>query len=392
MARRPVWLGAPSGRWWCPRAPAGCGAGDPAIPSDAERGHGRRSTPAEFDFALAATAVEGEAGPVGFRMQGPFSVDQDRESPTSTSATRASWATANRSPDRVRRERRPSWFHDGARTRCRRSRPASSGSARATVASPTSGVAGWLEDPVVEERRTAAAGHRPGGRRRPPVRPGADQRPGHRLRHHRRHLDGDSARRDSPPRPAQRIRRRARPGDLPRNLRAVVDFGRRTASRAPAALGPYASPPACEVTLAVQPSSTEPAVRRHEVRPRFLVRRFRRSRTDFPSFLWSRSCDMRRFATTKPSDTWQAKVPSGREPQASRCRTAVETVPYLVTLGQMPLCVGPEPAEHRGRPGARCDHRVGRRAPLALLARGAAAQLPVCRMPGISAARGCRLA
>src|SRR5882724_379338 len=48
--------------------------------------------------------------------------------------------------------------------------------------------------------------------------------------------------------------------------------------------------------------------------------------------------------------------------------------------------------EHRGGSGARCDRRVGRRPRVALRARGAAAQLPVCRMPGVAPARRCHLA
>jgi len=231
---------------------AGCGAGDPGPLSDAERAMAELDA-GRIDFALAATAGGGEAGPVGFRMEGPFSLDQDREFPAFDLRYTSLLGDGERVIQIVSDGNAVHVVHDGARTAVPPQQARLLRLGKGDGGFTDLGVAGWLEDPVVEERAD--------GSRRVTGRVNAADLLSDLVRISGQAtgsgaigaLDGDSARRlGRLVRQSEFVAELDR-RDLPRDLRAVVDFGGRLPDELRAALGPYASP-RLEVTVAVQPA------------------------------------------------------------------------------------------------------------------------------------------
>jgi hypothetical protein len=232
---------------------AGCGAGDPGPLADAERAMAELDA-GHIDFALSARTGAGEpARPVGFRMQGPFSVEEGQEFPTFDLRYTNLLGGDQSVVQIVSDGTAVSVLHDGARTPVppQQARLLRLGSGDGGFTDL--GVSGWLEDPVVEER--ADGSRRVTGRvdaadllsdlvRISGQATGSDAIGG---------LDSDSARR------LGKLVRRSEfvaeldAGHLPRDLRAVVDFGGQLPDALRSALGPYASP-RLEVTLAVRPA------------------------------------------------------------------------------------------------------------------------------------------
>ncbi|HET9769757.1 MAG TPA: hypothetical protein VFS16_02620 [Acidimicrobiia bacterium] len=236
-------------------ASAGCGGGDANPLSDAEQAMASLDS-GRIDLTLAATAPSGSgaARPVGFRMEGPFAIEAGRDYPTLD----VRYTTLLGDDEHVTRVVSDGTsvdvIHDGYRTElpaedARRLRLGRGGDGFADL-----GVAGWVEDPTIVERPDGTrlvtgtvdvadllsdlariSGQTGGGGN-------VDA------------LDGDSS---------ERIRGLVRHseftaeldrGDLPRSLRAVVDFGLRPAAELKSALGAYAAP-RLEVSLAVEPAA-----------------------------------------------------------------------------------------------------------------------------------------
>ena len=247
-------------RWWrglvagaFVLALAGCGGADPGPLADAERAMAELDA-GHLDFALTARTGDGEpTRPVGFRMQGPFSVKEDREFPTFDLRCTNLLGGDQSVVQIVSDGNAVHVLHDGARTPVppQQARLLRLGSGDGGFTDL--GVAGWLEDPVVEER--ADGSRRVTGRvdaadllsdlvRISGQATGSDAIAG---------LDSDSARRLGKLVRQSEFAAELDPGHLPRDLRAVVDFGGQLPAELRTALGPYASP-RLEVTLTVRPA------------------------------------------------------------------------------------------------------------------------------------------
>lgn len=233
---------------------AACGYGDTAPLADTDRAVAALDA-GRIDLTLAATttADANAAKPVGFRIQGPFAIEQGRDYPTLDLRYTTLLGTDERVTRVVSDGHTVHVIHDGVRTEVppRESQGLRLGSGKGGFTDL--GLAGWVENPVVVDRpddtrlvtgtvdvadllsdlarisgQVAGAGD-------------AEE------------LAGDAAR---------RVRRLVRHSEftaevdragLPRNLRAVVEFGGDLPPELRAALGPYASP-RLEVTLSVGPA------------------------------------------------------------------------------------------------------------------------------------------
>lgn len=254
MRNRSLFLGGIAALLTVTVASVACGR-DGANPlSDTDRAIAELDA-GRIDLSLAATATGGAAGPVGFRMQGPFAIEDGGKYPTLDMRYTAVLGDEERVTQVFSDGQAVHVVQDGARTtvppaQARFLRLGKSGGGFTDL-----GVAGWVDDPAVVERPDGARvvtgtvhvadllsdlarisgqiGGLDAGK-----------------------LDGDRGRR------LQRLVRHSDftaeldPAGLPRNLRAVVDFGRDLPAELRSALGPYASP-RLEVTLAVEPASTD---------------------------------------------------------------------------------------------------------------------------------------
>jgi len=237
-------------------ASVACGRGSANPLSDAERAMAVIDA-GRIDLSLTATATAAgkgaDAGPVGFRMQGPFAINGGGKYPTLDMRYTTFLGDAERVTQVVSDGEAVHVIEDGARSavppeQARLLRLGKTGDGFTDL-----GVAGWVDDATVVER--------PDGTRlitgtvdvadvlsdlaRISGQTGGLGAVGP--------LDGDGGRR------LQRLVRHSDftaeldRADLPRTLRAVVEFDRELPAELRAALGPYASP-RLEITLAVEPA------------------------------------------------------------------------------------------------------------------------------------------
>lgn len=252
MARRHLRLGASVGLLVVAAALAGCGRAhaDPLSRTEAamaalDAGH--------IEFALSATADSDARRLVGFRMRGPFAIEEDRRYPTIDMRYTTLLGDSERDLRIVSDGHAIHLVQDGARTEVSAEQARFLRLGKGDRGFTDLGVSGWVEDAAVMERHDGSrlvTGTIDVGDLLSDLARISGQAAGATTGDT---LDGDSARR------LQRLVRSSeftaeldRAG-LPRNLRAVVDFGRDLPPELRAALGPYASP-RLEVTLAVQPT------------------------------------------------------------------------------------------------------------------------------------------
>jgi hypothetical protein len=235
-------------------ASAGCGGGDANPLSGAEQAMASLDA-GRIDLTVAATAASGSGGarPVGFRMEGPFAIEAGADYPTLDVRYTTLLGESEHVTRVVSDGTSVHVINDGYRTEL----PADD--ARLLQLGRTGGgfadlgVAGWVQDPTIVERPDGTrhvtgtvdvadllsdlariSGQTGGGL-------GALA------------LDGESS---------ERLGRLVRQSeftaeldrsDLPRSLRAVVDFGLEPTAELKDALGAYAAP-RLEVSLAVDPA------------------------------------------------------------------------------------------------------------------------------------------
>ncbi|HKY75280.1 MAG TPA: hypothetical protein VJS45_04010 [Acidimicrobiia bacterium] len=229
-----------------------CGRAGANPLSDTERAMAKLDA-GRIDLSLAAKAAGGaHARPVGFRMQGTFAIEDGAKYPTLDMRYTSFLGDEERVTQIVSDGQAVHVIHDGARTtvppaQARFLRIGKTGRGFSDL-----GFAGWVENPAVVERpddtRTVTGTvdvadlfsdlARISGQIA-----GLDVDK----------LDGEGGRR------LQRLVRHSEftaeldPAGLPRNMRALVDFGRDVPAELRSALGPYASP-RLEVTLSVEPA------------------------------------------------------------------------------------------------------------------------------------------
>jgi hypothetical protein len=205
-----------------------------------------------IDLSLTATATGGAAGPVGFRMQGPFAIKDGGKYPTLDMRYTSFLGGEEQVTQVISDGQAVHVVQDGARTtvppaQARFLRLGKTGRGFTDL-----GVAGWVDDPAVVDRPDGArmiTGTVDVADLLSDLARVSGQIGGLDVDE----LDGDRGRR------LQRLVRHSDftaeldPAGLPRSLRAVVDFGRDLPAELRRALGPYASP-RLEVTLAVEPA------------------------------------------------------------------------------------------------------------------------------------------
>ena len=233
---------------------AACGRGDSNPLSDTERAMADLEA-GRIDLTLAASAA-GDGGPtkpVGFRMQGPFAIHAGGKYPTLDMRYTAFLGDEERVTQVVSDGQAVEVVRNGTRTTVPPAQARFLRLGKRGAGFTDLGVAGWVNDPTVVER--------PDGTR---IITGAVDVADvlsdlARISGQIGGLgDVDALDRDG----ARRLQRLVRHSDFtaeldragfPRNLQAVVDFGREVPAELRAALGPYASP-RLEVTLAVEPA------------------------------------------------------------------------------------------------------------------------------------------
>jgi hypothetical protein len=233
-----------------------CGRSGANPLSDTERAMAELDA-GRIDLSLVATTTAPGDGtparPVGFRVQGPFAIENGAKYPTLDVRYTTLLGEEERVTQVVSDGEAVHVIHGGARTTVPPAQARFLRLGKRGAGFTDLGVAGWVNDPTVVER--------PDGTR---IITGAVDVADvlsdlARISGQIGGLgDVDALDRDG----ARRLQRLVRHSDFtaeldragfPRNLQAVVDFGREVPAELRAALGPYASP-RLEVTLAVEPA------------------------------------------------------------------------------------------------------------------------------------------
>jgi hypothetical protein len=253
MSRRHLRLVAFIGVLMVTAALTGCGRAD-ADPLSRTEAAMAALDEGHIEFALAATADSGAKRPVGFRMRGPFAIQNDRRYPTLDMRYTTLLGDSETDIRIVSDGHALHLVQDGAKTEVSPQQARFLRLGKGDRGFTDLGVSGWVDDAAVVDRPDGSrlvTGSIDVGDLLSDLARISGQAAGAGTGET---LDAGSARR------LQRLVRSSeftaeldRAG-LPRNLRAVVDFGRELPAELRAALGPYASP-RLEVTLAVEPTA-----------------------------------------------------------------------------------------------------------------------------------------
>ncbi len=253
MARRHLRLGAFVGLLVVTATLTGCGRADagPLSKTDAAMA---ALDEGNIEFALAATADSAAKQPVGFRMRGPFAIEEDRQYPILDMRYTTLLGDSEQDVRIVSDGNAIHLVQDGAKTEVSAEQARFLRLGKGNGGFTDLGVSGWVQDAVVVDRPDGSrlvTGAIDVGDLLSDLARISGQAAGAGTGEE---LDDESAGR------LQRLVRSSeftaeldRAG-LPRNLRALVDFGRDLPPELRAALGPYASP-RLEVTLAVEPTA-----------------------------------------------------------------------------------------------------------------------------------------